>query len=66
MAIGILLYIHDCLTPEPTVKTAARVATHVNHLINRTGSLMNMGYGVPTMFHSVEDLDQKLDKEKDQ
>ena len=45
MGIGKLLYIHDCLKPDPTIKTAARVATHAIHLINITGSLMNMGYG---------------------
>ena len=63
MGIGILLYIQDCLKPDPTVKTAARVASHASHLINRTGSLMNMGYGTPSMFHNGEDLDQELDQE---
>ena len=55
MGIGILLYINDCLKPEPAVKTAARVATHASQLINRTGTLMNMGYG--------ENLDKELDQE---
>ena len=35
MGISILLYIHDCLITDPTVKTAARVATQASHLINR-------------------------------
>ena len=67
MGIGILLYIHDCLKPDPTVKTAARVATHASHLINRTGSLLNTGYRTPSMlgnqdrrsFHNGEDLDHE-------
>ena len=45
MGIGILLCIHGCLKPERAVKTAALVTTHAKHLINRTGTLMNMGYG---------------------
>ena len=55
MVIGILMLICNTISPDPTVKTAARVATHTSHLINRTGSLMNTGYG--------EDLDQELDQE---
>ena len=56
------------------MKTAARVATHASHLINRTGALMNMGYGTPSIskaaspmlgnqdrrsFHNGEDLDHE-------
>ena len=74
MGIGILLYIHDCLKPDPAVKTAARVTTHESHLINRAGILMNMGYGTPSIsettsqmlgnqdrrsFHSGKDLDHE-------
>ena len=59
MGIGVLLYIHDCLKPDPAVKTAARVAIHASHLINRTGSITNMVYGSPSMFHNGEDLDHE-------
>ena len=51
MGIGLLFFIHDCLKPDPTVKTAARVATQASHLINRTGSLIIMGHS--------EDLDHE-------
>ena len=51
MGIGILMWIFNTMNPDPTVKTAAQVATHASHLIKRTGSIMNMGYD--------EDLDHQ-------
>ena len=64
MGIRILMWICNTKNPDPTVKTSARVATHKSHLINRTSSLTNAGYGNPSisetasqMFHNGEDLD---------
>ena len=48
MGKGILLSICNTINPDPTVKTAAQLATHTSHLINRTGSKMNMAYGTPS------------------
>ena len=35
--------IYNFTKPNPTVRTAAHVAAHASHMINRTGALFNYG-----------------------
>ena len=42
---SLLLAIYSYMKPDPTVKTAARVATQTRHFINRTGSFFNSAWG---------------------
>ena len=41
--------IKNFIKPNLTVRTAAHVATHASHMINRTGALFNYAYGIESM-----------------
>ena len=37
--------IYNWIKPDTTVRTAAHVAAHASHIVNRTGTLLNFAYG---------------------
>ena len=37
--------IYNCIKPDTTVRTAAQVAAHASHMINRTVTLLNFAFG---------------------
>ena len=50
--------IFNCIKPDTTVRTAAKVATHTSPMLNRTSALVNFAYG--------EDLEQGKEHEQEQ
>ena len=43
--IGICFMIYNYMSPDTKVKTAAHVASHASHMLNRTSTLLNYAYG---------------------
>ena len=52
--IGTCFVIYNYMSPDTTVRTAAHVASHASHKLNRASTLLNYAYGTPSMFHNDE------------
>ena len=45
---------YNFIKPDPAVRTAAYVTAHASHMINRTGALLNYGFGSPPSYQEIE------------
>ena len=57
--IGTCFVIYNYMNPDTTVRTAAHVASHASHILNRKSTLLNCAYGTSSirkpasqMFHN--------------
>ena len=56
--LSAIFTIYNCIKPDTTVRTAAHVAAHASHVINRTGALLSYAWGEDGLPPSYQEYDR--------